>query len=109
MAVVYTWKIVGMSTMKTPEPGYVVSVNWTVTGVDGEYSAFAPGSTEFSETQSGTFIPYDQLTPEIVISWVQASLGPQQVAMYENSIAAQIQVMISPPDVPTPTPLPWTA
>ena len=109
MAVEYTWEVTNMATMQTPEPNYVVGVSWKVTGVDGQYSSFAPGASQFTGQQSSAFIPYDQLTPDIVISWVKASLGPQQVAMYENAVNNQIQAMISPPDVPKPTPLPWTA
>lgn len=109
MATTYTWTIDRMYTLQTPDPDYVVNVLWTLTGVDGQYTASIGGNTMFDSNQSGTFIPYQDLTPEIVIGWVQNNLGEQGIANYEANVQGQINSMITPPVSPENTPLPWAA
>jgi hypothetical protein len=109
MATTYTWTIDRMYTLQTPDPDYVVNVLWTLTGVDGQYTASIGGNTMFDSNQSGTFIPYQDLTPEIVIGWVQNNLGEQGIANYEANVQGQINSIITPPVSPENTPLPWAA
>jgi hypothetical protein len=97
-----------MYTLDTPEPGFVVNVLWTLTGVDGQYTASIGGNSQFT-VQEGTFTPYDQLTQAQVIGWVQDSLGPDGVANFEANVQGQINSMITPPVSPQNTPLPWAA
>ncbi len=108
MATNYTWTVDQMYTLDTPEPGFVVNVLWTLTGVDGQYTASIGGNSQFT-VQEGTFTPYDQLTQEQVIGWVQAALGPDGVANFEANVQGQINSMITPPVSPQNTPLPWAA
>lgn len=108
MATVYTWKINTLYTVDTPEPGFVSNVLWTLSGVDGQYSASVDGGTSFSE-QDGPFVPYDDLTEDEVIGWVQAALGPDGVAGYEANVQGQINTMANPPVPPQTPPLPWGA
>jgi hypothetical protein len=97
-----------MYTLDTPEPGFVVNVLWTLTGVDGQYTASIGGNSQFT-VQEGTFTPYSQLTQAQVIGWVQDSLGPDGVANFEANVQGQINSMITPPVSPQNTPLPWAA
>jgi hypothetical protein len=106
MATTYTWTIDQMYTLDTPEPGFVVNVLWTLTGVDGQYTASIGGNSQFT-VQEGTFTPYDQLTQEQVIGWVQNSLGADGIANFEANVQGQINSMITPPVSPQNTPLPW--
>ncbi len=108
MATTYTWTVDQMYTLDTPEPGFVVNVLWTLTGVDGQYTASIGGNSQFT-VQEGTFTPYDQLTQAQVIGWVQDSLGPDGVANFEANVQGQINSMITPPVSPQNTPLPWAA
>jgi hypothetical protein len=55
--------------------------------------------------EGGDYTPYDKLTQEQVVGWVKNSLGDEQVASLETSIANQIEQQINPTAV-TP-PLPW--
>lgn len=104
----WTWTINQMYTLQQPDPDYVVNALWTLTGVDGQYTASIGGNTVFNTTQSDPFIPYNELTPEIVIGWVQASLGPDGIANYEANVNGQIESMKNPPVSPQATPLPWS-
>ena len=105
MATTYTWSINSMYTLQQPDPNYVVNALWTVTGVDGEYTASIDGNTMFSSNQSGTFIPYDQLTEATVIGWIPA----EAIASAQANVQGQIDSMITPPVSPANTPLPWAA
>jgi hypothetical protein len=96
-----------MYTLQQPDPNYVVNVLWELTGVDGVYTATLGGNTVFSSSQTSNFIPYDQLTNEIVIGWVQNALGADGVASYEATVQGQINAKMNPPVSPQITPLPW--
>jgi len=93
-----------MSTSDTPDPGFVVNVLWTVTGLDGQYTASIDGNSQFT-VQEGTFTPYPQLTESQVIGWIP----PEQIASAQACVQGQIDSMITPPVSPANTPLPWAA
>ena len=88
------------------EQNYVVVANYEVIGTDGEYSSVLSDSARFSTANVDTFIPYQDLTNDIVIGWIQALLGVDGVANLEASIQGQIDSQINPPVTPEVTPLP---
>ena len=100
----FTTTITNLYTVQQPDPDYVVNALWTVTGVDGQYTASIDGNTMFdSSQQSGPFVPYDQLTEAVVIGWIPA----EQIASAQACVQGQIDSMINPPVSPANTPLPW--
>ena len=101
----FTTTITTMYTLNTPDPDYVVNAIWLVTGVDGEYTATIQGNTQFSSQQATPFIPYDQLTEAIVISWIPES----QITSAQQCVQGQIDSMITPPVSPSSQALPWAA
>ena len=101
----FTTTITNMYTLDTPDPGFVVNVLWTVTGVDGQYTAEIDGNSQFTMQEGSTFILYDQLTPEIVIGWIP----PEQIASAQACVQGQIDSLITPPVSPQNTPLPWAS
>ena len=102
----FTTTIDRMYTVQQPDPNYVVNVLWTVTGVDGEYTASIGGNTQFdSSQQEGPVIPYDQLTEATVLGWIPAN----QIESAQACVQGQIDSMITPPVSPENTPLPWAA
>lgn len=101
----FTTTITAMYTLNTPDPDYVVNAIWLVTGVDGEYTATIQGNTQFSSQQATPFIPYDQLTEAIVISWIPAS----DIESSQQCVQGQIDSMITPPVSPSSQALPWAA
>jgi len=91
------------------ETDVVTRASYTVLADDGEghtadYSNFAYTPLD----PSVPFIPYADLTPEIIIGWVQYNLGPAAVAAIEESLAIQIERQVNPPKEPEVLPLPWT-
>jgi hypothetical protein len=93
-----TWTIVNME--RDAQTGFVSTVHWTCSDFDGEFS----GSTYGSLGLSGELtIPYEDLTEEVVIGWVKASMGEETVAAHEAAVAAQI-ADAKEPKVATGTP-----
>ena len=88
------------------EQDYVVIANYEVIGVDGEYTSSISDSARFSTANVDNFIPYQDLTNDIVVDWIQSRLGVDGVANYESSIQGQIDSQINPPVTPEVTPLP---
>jgi hypothetical protein len=105
----YTWEVTNLYTIPTAEyPDYVVTALYVVIGVDGTYTATCQGSAQFAVKQTEPdFIPYDQLTNEIVVGWIQAELGTDGINNTYANIDGQINSQINPPVSPTNTPLPW--
>lgn len=110
MATTFNLTINAMYTIQQPDPDYVVNVLWTLTGVDGEYTASIDGNTPLNvDDQKPDFVPYAQLTPEIVTGWIEEALGEQGMANFESNVNGQIESMKNPPVTPQNTPLPWVA
>ena len=104
----YTWKVTQLLT-ETIEgnENYVVIAHCETIGVDGEYSASVPNVIQFSTEDVTVFIPYEDLTEEVVIAWIKESLGEEGVLLIEESIQSQIEAQKNPPVTPQETPLPW--
>jgi hypothetical protein len=104
----YTWKVTQLLT-ETIEgnENYVVIAHCETIGVDGEYSASVPNVIQFSTEDVTVFVPYEDLTEEMVIAWIKESLGEEGVLSIEASIQAQIEAQKNPPVTPQETPLPW--
>ena len=86
----FNWDIVQMD-RKTSD-GFVVTVHYTVTAVDGEFTASTYGTVGYTQ-EEGNFTPYESLTKEQVVGWVQNSLGKDTV---EASLADQINAQKNP-------------
>jgi hypothetical protein len=101
----FTTRITAMYTLQQPDPNYVVNAIWEVIGVDGTYTAFIQGNTQFDFTDQTTFVPYASLTEALVISWIPES----DITSAQECVQGQINSMITPPVSPSNTPLPWGA
>jgi hypothetical protein len=104
----FTWTVTQLLTeIIAGEQNYVVIANYEVVGVDGEYTASLSNIARFSTENVDNFTPYEDLTNEIVIGWIQAELGVDGVSNLEACIQGQIDSQINPPVVPQNSPLPW--
>jgi hypothetical protein len=104
----YTWNVTALYTETIAgEQNYVVIANYEVVGTDGTYSASLSNIARFSTENVDNFTPYEDLTNEIVIGWIQDELGVDGVSNLEACIQGQIDSQINPPTVPQNTPLPW--
>jgi hypothetical protein len=104
----YTWAVTALYTETIAgEQDYVVIANYEVEGVDSTYSAYLSNIARFSTESVSPFIPYEDLTNDIVIAWIQTELGVDGVNNLEACIQGQIDSQINPPVVPQNTPLPF--
>jgi len=107
MTITYTWAVTGMKvTTVGTESDYVVQTYWTKTGTDenGNTGVFN-GATPLDPNPDQTdFIPYNQLTQEIVLGWIQPIVVDDYEAHVDGVIAAQIAAKIDPV---VEQPLPW--
>lgn len=116
MAITYTWAVTGMKvTTVGTESDYVVQTYWTKTGTDenGNTGTFSGATPLDPNPDQPDFIPYDQLTQEIVIGWIQPVVTGSYEEHVNGVIAEQIALKIDPvtqPDLPwaEPTPTPPT-
>jgi hypothetical protein len=95
----FTWNVVQMDRLTSD--GFVVTVHYTVNAVDGDYTASTYGTVGYTQ-EEGNIIPFDSLTPEIVVGWVKDSLGQATV---EEALAAQIDAQKNPVQL---SGLPWS-
>ena len=85
--------------------GIVFTVHYTVAANDGTYSSSAYGSIGLEQPE-GEVIPYADLTPELVIGWVQEKLGgAEKVTEIEAALQAQIDQQRTPT---TAQGMPWS-
>lgn len=90
------------------ETDVITTVFYTVVADDGAgHTASIQNIQPTPLDPTVPFIPYPDLTPEIVIGWVQDDLGPEGVANIEANLSAQIAAQINPPPTPQSFPLPW--
>jgi hypothetical protein len=107
MATTYNWTIQAMDCVPQ-EDGHtdvVVTAHWNVSATDGTYTSSVYGTQSFTYPPENPFTPYEDLTQEQVVGWVQDGMGPEGVASLEANLDTQIENQINPPIV-TP-PLPW--
>ena len=53
----------------------VITISWSATIQDGEYTASTSGDTLVKrEPDSATFIPYKDLTEEKIVEWLQTAI-----------------------------------
>jgi DUF2075 family protein len=84
---------------------FVINVHWsriakeTINGV--EYFASVYGAQSFSKDDVANFIPYENLTYDIVSSWLDNSID---VEALDLNLDAQIENQVNPPIVVLPLP-----
>lgn len=107
--IVYDWNF-NSFTCQTHQNGYedvVMTVHWQYSAHSGSFNetgVFVPqykaqiiGTQNFTFDPSGSsFIPFNELTKEIVLRWVTGSMGDERIAQMSASLEAQIIDQITP-------------
>jgi len=99
--ITYDWncKTVDVHPQEKGQTDVVYNVHWIVTGVDGDYSATSIGTKIVSLSEGGAFIPFEDLTNEVVVGWTKKAMGEDQVNQIEAGIASQIEDQKNPVSV----------
>ena len=113
--ITYTWTTQRLYTLDLPtESDYVVNAVYLVEGSD---DSTTPETIVTIDNNFATFtvieddpnyIPYDELTNDIVIGWIQNQLGELSVNSIQESIAGMINTILNPPPSPQEQPLPFS-
>lgn len=85
------------------ESGFVTTVHWRTEKTAGEHTASQYGTESFEATE-GSFVPFDQLTQEMVTGWLKDRWGAEGLAAKEAALDAQLAVLANPPVL---SGLPW--
>ena len=106
--ITYDWncKTVDVHPQEEGETNVVYNVHWIVTGTSDQLD---PQGNAYSTNNIGTqvvpldpetpFIPFEDLTNEIVVEWTKEAMGEEQVQAIENSLQAQIAELENPTSV----------
>jgi hypothetical protein len=98
---IFTWGIAQLERESTD--GYVYTVHWTLLAQDGDHTASAYGSLGL-ERPEDEMIPFEDLTKEIVIDWIEEKLEEDQIESMKQSLQSQIDEKKSPTKL---SGLPW--
>jgi len=109
MTNIYTWVIDSLDCIPSAEgqSNVVSNVHWRVNGTDGTYNSTVYGTQSLTYISKSLFTPYDKLTKNQIVAWVQEAMGAEQVASIQTNLDNQIIILANPPII-TP-PLPWLA
>jgi hypothetical protein len=100
MAIETTWRIAQLE--RQTATGGVVIAHWTVSSVDGDYTASAYGTAGFTpDPDAAGFVPYADLTEAGVLAWVWGSVDKDEM---EANLAQQIEDQKAPK---TQAGVPW--
>lgn len=108
MAITYTWDFPQLDIVYS-EAGYtnvVQAVHWNYQAVDGNYYENMVGCTPL-DLPAGSFINYNDLTPQIVQGWVTSKLGAEEVDRMSAELASRIELLKKPKG--TSEPPPWVS
>jgi hypothetical protein len=111
MDIKYTWKILKLSVIQSPDKNFVTEAHWICSGTDGTHSAEIDGETKFSRQENQKVVPYKSLTEDIVFGWIQSTMGGAEVSQtmenFEACVAGQINSLKTPPETITKESPPW--
>ena len=105
--ITYIWDIDYLKSYPTYEDrtDVVCTVHWKLVTTNGEYNSQLIGSIDVPTEVLEPFTPYDQLTKEQVLEWVQDVMGEEQVLIYQEAGLKKLNDLVNPPVVILP--LPW--
>ena len=82
----------------------VITVGWRCTGTQDTYTGSVYSTCSLPPADPASFIPYADLTQDIVLGWIWANGVDKDSA--EAAVQAQIDNQINPPVIQPP--LPWS-
>lgn len=84
--------------------GFVTTIYWNVSLTDGAYSASRDSQSIFTQKDDINFIPFEELTQDLVIGWIKSSLSAYNLSTLEECLLEDIARQKIPPTI---TGTPW--
>ena len=102
-----TWKIAQLK--RVPDTGLVTRVTYIMNfELEGETDRKVGSVTLTGDVNDPNFIPYENLTEEGVVAWVQAELGASEISTFETEFQTRLQERLNKKNNPESlTGLPW--
>lgn len=99
--ITYDWncKTVDVHPQEEGKTNVVYNVHWIVTGTKEDYSVSNIGTQVVTLNPETSFVPFEDLTNEIIVGWTKIAIGEEQVKAIEASITSQIEALINPTSV----------
>jgi hypothetical protein len=106
--ITYDWncKTVDLHPQQDEETDVVYNVHWIVIGTSDEldseenpYTSRNIGTQLVTLDPSTPFIPFEDLTNELVVEWTKSAMGEEQVTSIETNISNQIALLINPTSI----------
>ncbi len=109
MSNTYTWQIMQLDCypQQDDHTDVVFTVHWRRVATDGTHTVDIYGSQSVTLDPEAPFTPYDDLTFNQVVGWLEDAFGPETLEAQEAALDKQIEDQINPPV--TRPPLPWVA
>jgi hypothetical protein len=84
----------------------VIATDYRVIATDENYITSVYGVEKVEEYQEGQpFIPYEEITQEMAVTWVKDSLGTDKVTEIESTVTVNLNALKTPST--TSLSLPW--
>ena len=108
MANTYTWdcKTVDVYPNHDSHSDVVYNVHWRLNAVSdqqdaegNDYTASVYGTHSVNADDISNFVPFADLTNDLVTGWVTTSMGDDEVASLKSSLDDQIALLITPTSV----------
>ncbi len=77
----------------------IYNVHWRVTKKDGEYSEGMYGVQSLNTDDIQDFVPFEDVTSEIVEGWVKLAMGEEKVSNIEDGLDQLIEDQKNPTSV----------
>jgi hypothetical protein len=99
MELIYDWNFNPLESYPTSsgQTDVVFLVHWQVNATTGSYTARSIGVQPVQYTSESVFIPFNELTKDIVYGWVTSSIGEGGYNNITASLIQQIENQINPP------------
>ena len=98
MEINYTWNFNPLEAYPTSsgETDVVFLVHWQLQAVTGSYQTQAVGYERLNYESGSSFIPFSELTKEVVQTWIETAIGEDNIARIKLSLEQNIVEQITP-------------
>lgn len=99
--IIYNWAFTTFEAypQHAGETDVVFTIHYRFEGVDGDYKASIFNYVGVTYEEGDPFTPFQELTPEIVTSWVEEALGNEWIDAAKANISNQISEQKNPSKV----------
>ena len=88
-----TWKVLELK--RKPDTGLVIEVTWVMNfDLNGEKDRHIGSIKLEGDVNDPNYVPYEDLTEEIVLGWIQSDLGEEKIAEIKSSVQSRLEERI---------------